>query len=790
MSTLKSCDHCHEPIVHEYNLVTDHGEKGFCCKGCLSVYKILHENGLEEYYQLQEGFGTLGPAEVSAETYAYLDSPEFREKYLKIENGKFKFQFFVEGVHCVACLWLLEKLPEFNAGIDRCKLDMSNSILDVELEANIKLSEVARRLASIGYRPHPILEDADAETYARKEDRKALVQIGVAFAGAGNIMLYALAVYNGADGFFRDYFNLFTFIVSLPVLFYSAIPFYNNAYHSLKNREPSIDVPIAIAILAGLFMGVYSLISNKDYFYFDTLTTLVFLLLFSRYILRKTQQKSLKSENLSHFFFGESAKRLHDGIEEEVLTSFLKTNDLVCVYPGEVIPIDGEVVAGESHLNNSLLTGEIIPTHIKMGEKVYMGAKNLERKLVLKVEAIASETRLGKILQEIEQGWKAESKISLITDKISKRFVYFVFGLAAIFFLYFSIAMGLEVALNRTLTLLIITCPCALALTTPLALILGLSAIAKAGIIVKNEQVLEKLAEIQNVFLDKTGTLTHGDFEVIANPTDAFTSEHVNIIYSMESKSSHPIASSLVKYLEINYPDLALIDLAGFQEIPGHGLMANFANKHYEIKAAGNDSSVNTVIGLFEAASLIIEFEIVDRIRLGVDQTVAGFKQMGIRPHLLSGDKKSPVLSLAKKLPFESADIHYEVTPEQKRDIVLGHPKSLMVGDGVNDAVALKAAYVGVAVRGSVEVSLRAADVYLSKANVNYILNIVKVAKYLMKIIYRNLAFSLIYNLIGVFLAFSGQVTPLVAAILMPLSSLTVLVSTVWSIKRIKSMMD
>lgn len=785
----QKCTHCDEPVIQDHPLEEGEQTKHFCCGGCRSVYKILKANGLDNYYALKAGEKSLGPVELNQDKFSYLDEKEFQKKYYQKTEHGYRFKFFIEGVHCVACLWLLEKLSDLGIGVIKSQLNMSSAVLDIEFHEDAFLATIARQIASFGYRPHPLLEESDLNTHTHSEDRKSLIRIGVAFACMGNIMLYAFSVYAGADGLFKNYFHLFSLVCALPVFFYSAIPFYKNAFYSLKNKEPSIDVPIVVAILVGFGMGVYSLLLNKNYFYFDTLTTLVFLLLLARFILKKMQQRSLRSQDLTYLFATKTANKIVGGEETEVLTTFLKIGDHVKVKAGETIPIDGKILEGKSHVNNSLLTGEVKPVAVSQNDLIYMGAQNLTSGFVLEVTSQFNETRLGKILREIEEGWKSESRLSLLTDKISKRFVYFVFSLAALFFTYFGLTAGLEVAFDRTLTLLIITCPCALALTTPLALILGMSAMARNGVIIKNEKTLEKLAQIKEIFFDKTGTLTRGEFEISLDDNSQPLEEHFNLIYSLESRSHHPIGQSFVKYCEKRGYETVL-EIENFMETPGIGVSGLYQNSFYELKSYQKNDTENTTVGFYKDGDLIACFTLADQIKPNAVNLVKKLKKLGIKSSLLSGDKLSAVRKIGERLGFSAQNIFGEYTPEEKRSLIESTEHTLMVGDGINDAIALKAAYVGVAVRGSVDVSLRAADVYLSRPKVIQVFQLIKSSKQIIKVIYRNLGFSLLYNVIGIYLAATGQVSPLVAAILMPASSITVLVSTILSSRKIQSLMS
>lgn len=798
MDNHEKCTHCKEKIVVPAVLKTKKEDLLFCCHGCKTVYEILHEKGLKQYYQLRDNASSLsGPVNISSEKYLYLDNQEFAEKYVKEVSGTKVIKFYLEGIHCVACLWLLEKLPEFIPKVITSQLNMSKSICTVTTSKDIKLSTVAKQFELLGYKPHPVMESSEAEELAKKEDRKMLIKIAVAFACAGNIMLLATSLYAGLEEEnLKEYFRWLNLIISLPVLLYSATPFYQSAWSAVKMKKISIDIPIVFAIFMVTISGVYSLLTGTDHLYFDSITVLVFLLLFARFILKKAQQRGLSSTEISSFFANQVAYKPMDGSDEleAVPAKFLKQHDKVVVPSGENIPADGLVIKGTSNINSSLLTGESIPERVEKGSYVYSGTINLDSPLTVQIMNTAEESRLGKILKSVESGWNTKADIVLFADLIAKYFVYIVFSIATAVAISFALAGNIEAGLTRALTLIIITCPCALGLTTPLALTLTLGRLAKQGIIVKNEQVIEKLTKAENIFLDKTGTLTYGSFQVskVENLSEKITNIY-EIIYALEARSKHPIAKAICTYIEKKFYSenkvIHTIELSNYAEIPGQGVSAIFDNKKFEIKKSSRPHYESlTNIAVYQDGTEIMLISLKDELRDDAVESIKTIKNNNLTPYIISGDNQKTVNEVAQKLKIESEKALGNITPEQKNDFMLKNPRTIMVGDGANDAIALSNAYVSVAVHGSVDISLRVADIYISKTGVSNLTKVIEASHDTLKVIKRNLKFSLVYNLLGATLAIFGFITPLVAAILMPISSLTVLVSTFVSTKKLKNL--
>ncbi|MDO9182755.1 MAG: heavy metal translocating P-type ATPase [Bacteriovorax sp.] len=776
------CVHCDEKIlIPVFNDFDQNQTEAFCCFGCMTVFNVINSKGLEKYYEIKKQsaiFKRRSPAESKYQQFSYLDNSEFLSDYSYEDLASHKtMEFYLEGIHCLACLWLIEKLPEYLDDVLICRLDMQRSVATVSLKSEGQFSNIARELNNLGYKPHPLKRNQNINNLKKHEERKMLLKIGIAGAAAGNIMLYAVSIYAGAEGKFAETFNLLTVLFALPVLFYSATPFYSNAWNAIKNKTLSIDIPISMALIMGALSGFYNLFIGVHENFFDSLTALVFLLLLSRYFLNKIQEEGLTANDLNFFYEGNSIQKQVDDTFIEIHPHFLKIDDVIKVSSNEMIPADGIIVQGSSLINNSLLTGESRPVNVTTQDHVFSGTINLANPLLIKVEKIKDDSRIGKILKQIENGWIQKSPIVDLTNKISKYFVAAVFMLAVILFLNLYLQGKTKTALDRAFTLLIVTCPCALALATPLTLTRTLSRASRIGIIIKNNEVIEKLASINTVFLDKTGTLTYGILKVDSfNILSKSRLPIYEIISSLEKYSNHPVATALKEFsLEKNAT--LVHNVKNYQEIMGSGVSGEINNHFYEIKNGK----------IFEDNICVAEFSLLDHLRADTNEAVTSLKNLGLNVKMLSGDHQSVALPIAKLAGINDENVFFEITPENKLAMIEKNAHTLMVGDGANDAMALSRAFVSVAVLGSLDISLKAADIYLTTPGISHVANLITISKETMKVVKRNLVLSLIYNSFSVYAAFTGMISPLVAAIIMPLSSLTVLTSTIIGTKKLNA---
>ncbi len=784
------CKHCNETVMAPFH---DDSHNVFCCQGCLSVYQILKAGNLEKFYRIQKETGeyTKPVTQIEDTHFDYLNREDFLHQYGEKKDGLWSMSFYLKGVHCLACLWLIEKLPQVVDEVKESRLNMGKSLVTLTLNPGQKeFKRAAETLNRLGYSPFPISNQDELEKQKLKEERSLLLRIGVAGFSMMNIMLYTGSVYAGADGAWFKSFGLLSFALSLPVVFYSAQPFYHSALYALKGKRVNIDIPLTLAIVLGFSISTVFLWQGKEYYYYDSIATLTFLILLSRFFLRKVQQTSLNKNDLVGIFQrGTTQRRKPQGDFEHVLSHQINEGDILKVMPNQVFPCDGKIIEGKTRVNLSTLTGESQNIPHPKGSQIFMGTLNVSAPVLIKAQKVGEESRLGLLLKELEHQHKKDSHYNYLTDRVSKYFVQSVLILSILTLIITTWLSGFQIALENALALIIVTCPCALGLATPLTFsrIMGLG--QKKGIIIKSEEVLERVAKSKNIIFDKTGTLTKGEYVVteahILNPQafSAFSPEE--LIFALEGKSSHPIAKALVDWSKREGKYLNTIILDSYEEILGRGIKATLNHDHYEAFSVESGNENATVL-IKKNDIAIMSFTLRDEIKPEAKNFIQTLKKNHYNLYLFSGDKKNIVSDIAHKLGFPSHQVEGEMTPEDKANKVNPLKDSLFIGDGANDSLAFHQADASIATHGSVEVSLRVADIFLTQPNLHHISELLFLAKRALKIIKLNLGFSLAYNLTGALLAILGFIGPLEAAVLMPLSSLTVLGITLLGTREVK----
>jgi Cu2+-exporting ATPase len=786
-----SCDHCGLPVPR--SLIEPGAETQFCCEGCRLVYSVIHEHGLDRYYDLLRDTERVAQAaKTSGKGFDEFDDPTFHELYVRdAGNGLKTVELYLEGVHCAACVWLVEKVPLVVPGVAETTLEIRRSMARVTWDPETTpLSRVARFLDSLGYAPHPF-RGVEVRQMRRREDRSLLIRITVAGACAGNVMMLAVALYggmfHGMAAQYESFFRWTSLVISLPAVLWSAGVFYKGAWGSLKTRALHMDVPITLGIGAGFFWGAWNTIRGTGEIYFDSVTALIFLLLVGRYVQQRRQRSAADAAELLFSLAPSSARVLEDGDERTVPLEALVPGMTVQVKAGESVPVDGTVLDGQSSLDGSLLTGESRPVPVTTGDPAHAGTVNLTSPLSIRVRAAGENTRVGRLMRMVEEASQRRAPVVRMADRISAWFVSAVLALAA---LTLVIWWGIDPAraVDHAIALLIVTCPCALGLATPLAVSAAIGRAGRSGILIKGGDALERLARPGRVLLDKTGTVTEGRTALVRWEGDEAAKP---LVLAVESRVAHPVARAFVEALggEEPLPATELVrSSAGVEAtVDGHrvsvgstrfagdrvGMTESWSARADEIAGEGLTPIVIAVDGEIRAVA-----GIGDPLREDAAATVKTLRRDGWDVALLSGDHPRVVAAVGRRMDLGPGEVEGGATPEMKLRVVeraAGEGPVVMVGDGVNDAAALSAATVGVAVHGGAEVALAVADVFLTREGIEPLVRLVRGARRTIRVIRRNLIFSLIYNLIGASLALAGWIGPLVAAVLMPLSSLTVI---------------
>lgn len=831
MNALVDCAHCGLPVPS--GLLEPNQPLQFCCAGCRTVYSAIREHGLERYYRLQQNSpGTTAPANPSGRAFQELDALEFLEAHApRVAPGLRCAEFYLQGVHCSACVWLVEKLPRVAPAVIESRLDLARARVKLTWqEDQAKLSEIARVLDSLGYTPHVERED-NQRALRNREDRALLAKIAIAGAGAGNVMLLAFALYGGSfHGMEHEYSSLFRWVslaIGLAVLLGPGRLFFRGAIAALRTRSAHLDLPIALGLAAGTIAGTVNTLLDRGDIYFDSLTGLVFLLLVGRYVQRRLERRAADCvERL--FSLTPAFAHLREGDDtRDVSIESLQPGQLVEVRPGESFPADGAIVDGKSSVDLSLLTGESRPVTAAVDTPVFAGAVNLQRPLLVRIDATGRDTRVGKLLRLMEDCAQRKAPIVQLADRVAGYFTVGALLLFAATWLSWQF-IDPHAALDHAVSLLIVSCPCGLGLATPFAVSVALGRAARASILVKGGDVLEKLSSKRQprpiVYLDKTGTLTDPGLRLLEWHGDiALGRKLAPAIRAIESQVSHPVARALAKQQDwaslLGNPCDTMTDIPDstaqtvdveLLETTHAGVQARYAHQSLRIGSEAfvcsslgspcDDQDTGDLVVLSVATARRLSREIAGRCRTPVwiargtsiiavaavgspvrpdaASTVAALRARGLEVAILSGDDTQTVASVGRELGLAPQDCHGGLSPEDKLGIVQASASqrpTLMVGDGVNDAAALSAATVGISVHGGAEASLAAADVYLGRAGIGILMELLEGADRTVATIRRCLYVSLAYNLVAAALATTGHVNALIAAVLMPLASFSVL---------------
>ena len=792
------CAHCTLPMPA--GDVVPASRLQFCCAGCAAVFSAIHAHGLEQYYQFRADTTAARPPATSHRDYLEFDDVAFRDRHVRqLADGLRQVELYLEGVHCTACVWIVERLPTVVAGVIGSRLDLHRQAVEIVWNPQeTTLANVARQLDHFGYPAHPY-RGAATRALRRQEERKLLMRIGLAWAVSGNVMVMSLALYAGwfddMDAATAQLFRWVALVVTLPSITWAAWPFFHGAFSGLRQRILAMDLPVAIGLSAGFLGGSWNVIRGQGEIYFDSVASLIFLLLVGRWVQLRQRRQASDAAELLFSLAPSTAHRVDaSGTVRDVAIECVQTGDLVDVRAGETFPVDGTLTVGHTTVDTAMLTGESRPVEIAVGERIYAGTTNLAAQVRVMTQLTGEDSRVGQLMHAIAEAARRRAPIVVMANALVGKFVGLILAAAAITALLWAFLDPAQ-ALDNTIALLIVTCPCALGLATPLAVHAALGRAARLGILLKGGDVVERLAKPGLVLFDKTGTLTQGHLQLLATAGD---SSVWPAILALEQQCSHPLARAVVRA----WPQLTAPPALNVEQALGGGVSGCVAGTAVRVgspefacafidqdSAEPADFGVADQVERWAAQGITPVLAVVDgqvRAALGFGDpvrpeaaaAVAALRAAGCQVGILSGDHPRVVAAVASQLGLDPALCRGRCSPEDKLAVVQSEKLRgdvVMVGDGVNDAAALAAATVGISVNGGAVASLVAADVFLTTPGLQPVVELLAGSKRTVAVIRRTIAFSLAYNLIGVVLAASGLLNPLIAAILMPLSSLTVM---------------
>lgn len=765
---------------------TPDGDVPTCCSGCAAAVETIHGLGLGDYYSFRGDQLASIPSSAEELSLALFDLPELVAPFIDIRNNEETLTLALEGVHCAACVWLIERALKELPGVRAVSLNLTT--LRVRISGHgYNVGQIARRLHSLGYQPRLPVRDGELEA-EKQRGRKLLGRLLIAGLGSMQAMMYAVALYIGAfkdfEPVWRDFFRIAGVIVATPVVFYSGWPFISGAWKSIKARMMSMDVPVSLAILMGWTGSVVFTFTGGEHVYFESISMFVFFLLISRWI--EQRQRARVGRQLVQLQQGLPlvVRRWQDGDWQPVPAIMVNSGDRLQVRSGELVPVDGFISQGEGSLEEASLTGESVPVQRSSGEQVHAGTRLCEGLLEVEASGRAGDSLLAQIGRMVDQAVDRRHSETLRFQWIASRFVSAVLVLTAITLLIHW-GNSPTIAFEHAISVLVVTCPCALALAGPLSISAAVSAALRQGVLVADPRRLLRIRQVTDLILDKTGTLTQAQFQVERTElldSDADESHLRAIAAALEAGSSHPL-SAAVRQLS-DKQDIQFTNLRHERT----GVSGNYAGHLWNIGAAPrqlNEHSSLTDLALYRDGTAVYLISLHDPLRPEANAVCNALRADGLRLHLASGDQHGPVKAAAKALNIDSWRAAQR--PDDKAQWIssLQHQGAcvLMTGDGVNDAPAMVSADVGVAVAESSALAREAAGIYLLRPSLAALPWLRQLSRRANLTLQQNITWALAYNMTTVPFAMAGLVPPWLAAIGMSASSLLV----TWNAARMAS---
>lgn len=772
------CVHCGEDCG-KHPVMMD--ENPFCCHGCKTVYQILNEKKLDKYYEIKPMSGIRVEQQELGDKYAYLDLDEIKDKLLSFSDGGInKIELFIPTIHCASCIWLLENLHTLNPGVVQSYVDFPKKTVSITFkEEQVSLRQLVELLAAIHYLPEITLDQMD-KTEKKSADRDVLLKIGVAGFSLLNVMLYNFPEYvpggNLLEQDFIGYFGWLSFALSLPVVFYSANDYYLSAIKGLKHKMINIDVPITLGIFMLFGQSTYDIFSGNGIGYFDSLVGLVFFLLIGKWYQSKTYQ-ALSFERDYKSYFPVAVTKLIDGKEEHIPLSNLRKNDHILIRNQELIPVDSKIIKGSANIDYSFVTGESIPVPKKEGELLFAGGRQVGSTLQIQVIKEVEQSYLTQLWNQNATKKQNESQLKTLVTKVSEYFTIIILLIASIAGIYW-LFNDPSLAIFAFTSVLIIACPCALALTVPFTFGSTMRVFGRNGFYIKNTAIIENLNKANAVVFDKTGTLTLNRTMKVEWLGEDLTEKELAIVKSLASNSSHPLSTTIAGSID----ETQQIEITDFKEIAAMGITGmadqtrvNLGSKKF-VSGKDDENPESTNVYLFVGDKVKGYFKIENQYRFGLETVINDLKQK-FKLFLLSGDNEAEKSNL-QPIFGDGTPLLFNQSPTDKMEFIRNLKKEksnvIMIGDGLNDAGALMESDVGLTIADDIYSFSPACDGIIESTRFNKLNRFIKFTNISMNVVKISFAISFLYNIIGIYFAVQGTLSPLIAAILMPISSVSV----------------